>query len=102
MCLIHNNNLRVFLKFRLLLWSSFNLQMYTHRYKFKPFSILSNLEQLSAAVLGKQHELRDMYIYLKRLDLPFLCNFDPGLLFKIFSTLTLFHHIKTENNSILA
>ena len=27
---------------------------------------------------------------LKRLDLPFLCIFDPGLLFKIFSTLAPF------------
>ena len=30
MCLIQINNLRVFFKFRLLLWSLFNLQMYTH------------------------------------------------------------------------
>ena len=28
---------------------------------------------------------------LKRLDLPFLCIFDPGLLFKIFSTLAHFN-----------
>ena len=27
---------------------------------------------------------------LKKLDLPFLCIFDPGLLFKIFSTLVPF------------
>ena len=37
MCLIQINNLRVFFKFRLLSWSLFNLQMYTHMYKFKPF-----------------------------------------------------------------
>ena len=37
MCLIQINNLRVFFKFRLLPWSLFNLQMYTHMYKFKPF-----------------------------------------------------------------
>ena len=62
MCLIQINNLkRVFLKFRLLLWSLFNLQMYTHMYKFKLFPILSYLEQLSAVVFGKQ-EFRDMYI----------------------------------------
>ena len=35
--LIQINNSRVFFKFRLLLWSLFNLQMYTHMYKFKPF-----------------------------------------------------------------
>ena len=58
MRLVQVNNLRVFFKFRLLLWSLFNLQMYTHMYKFKPFSIL---EQLSAVVFGKQ-ECRDMYI----------------------------------------
>ena len=37
MCLIQVNNLGVFFKFRLLLWSLFNLQMYTHMYTFKPF-----------------------------------------------------------------
>ena len=37
MCLILINNLPVFFKFRLLLWSLFNLQMYTHMYTFKPF-----------------------------------------------------------------
>ena len=56
-----------FFKFRLLLWSLFNLQMYTHMYKFKPFSILFYLEQLSAVVFGKQ-ECRDMYIYLRPKD----------------------------------
>ena len=64
MRLIQINNLRVFFKFRLFLWSLFNLQMYTHMYKFKPFSILFNLEHLSAFVFGKQ-ECRDMYIYLR-------------------------------------
>ena len=39
MCLIQINNLRVFFKFKLLLWSLFNLQIYTHMYKFKPFPI---------------------------------------------------------------
>ena len=65
--LIQINNLHVFFKFRLLLWSFFNLQMYavlrTH-VKFKPFPILFYLEQLSAVVFGKQ-EFRDMYIYLR-------------------------------------
>ena len=37
MCLIQINNLRVFFKLILLLWSLLNLQMYTHMYKFKPF-----------------------------------------------------------------
>ena len=37
--------------------------MYTHMYKFKPFSILFDLEQLSAFVFGKQ-ECRDMHIYM--------------------------------------
>ena len=36
MCLIQINNLRVFFKFTLLLWSLFNLQMYTHMYTLKP------------------------------------------------------------------
>ena len=47
------NNLRVLFKFKLLLWSLFNLQMYTHMYKFKLFPILFYLEQLSAVVFGK-------------------------------------------------
>ena len=34
--------------------------MYSHMNKFKPFSILFYLEQLSAVVFGKQ-ECRDMY-----------------------------------------
>ena len=62
--LIQINNLHVFFKFRLLLWPFFNLQMYAHMYKFKPFPILFYLEQLSAVVFGKQ-EFRDMYIYLR-------------------------------------
>ena len=62
--LIQINNLHVFFKFRLLLWSFLNLQMYAHMYKFKPFPILFYLEQLSAVVFGKQ-EFRDMYIYLR-------------------------------------
>ena len=37
MCLIQINNLHELFKFRLLLWSLFNSQMYTHMYKFKPF-----------------------------------------------------------------
>ena len=59
MCLIQINNLRVFFKLRLLLWSLLNLQMYTHIYKFKPFLILFYLEHLSAVVFGKQ-ECRDI------------------------------------------
>ena len=39
MYLIQINNLRVFFKFRLLLWSLFNLQMYTHMYTFKQFPL---------------------------------------------------------------
>ena len=39
---------------------------------------------------------------LKWLDLSFYVIFDPGLMFKIFSTLTPFHQIKIKNNSILA
>ena len=62
MCLIQINTLRVFFKFRLLLWSLFNLQMYTHMYTVKPFPMYFFLEQLSAVVFGKQ-ECRDMYIY---------------------------------------
>ena len=63
MRLIQINNVRAFFKFILLLWSLFNLQMYTHMYKFKPFPILFYLEHLSAVVFGKQ-ECRDMYLYL--------------------------------------
>ena len=39
MCIVQINNLRVFFNFRLLLWSLFNLQMYTHMYTFKLFSM---------------------------------------------------------------
>ena len=53
MCLTQINNLRVFFKFTLLLLSLFNLQMYTHMYKFKPFPILFYLEQPSAVVFGR-------------------------------------------------
>ena len=61
MCLIQIHNLRVFFKFRLLLWSLFNLQMYTHVY-IQTIPQVFYLEQLSAVVFGKQ-ECRDMYIY---------------------------------------
>ena len=59
--LIQINNLCVFFKYRLLLWSLFDMQMYTHMYKFKPFPILFYLQQLAAVVFGKQ-ECRGMYI----------------------------------------
>ena len=67
MRLIQINNLRVFFKFRLLLWSLFNLQMNTHMYKFKPFPILFYLKQLSVFVFGHvgKQECRDVYIYLR-------------------------------------
>ena len=45
MCLIQINNLRVFFKLRLLLWSFFNLQMYTH---IQATPHVFYLEQLSA------------------------------------------------------
>ena len=52
MCLIQINNLPVFFKFRFLLWSLLNLQMYTHMYKFKPFPMyfIWNTSQLLCLV----------------------------------------------------
>ena len=41
----------------------FNLQMYTHIYKFNQLPILFYLKQLSAVVFGKQ-ECSDMYMYI--------------------------------------
>ena len=43
--------------------------MYTHMYKFKPFPILFDLEQLSAFVLafGKQ-ECRDMDVHIYKTE----------------------------------
>ena len=70
MRLIQINNLRVFFKYRLFLWSLFILHMYTHMYKSKPFSILFELEQLSAFVFGKP-ECRGMYCtYIQDRRLP--------------------------------
>ena len=63
MRLIQINNLSVFFKFRLLVWSLFNLQMYTQVYKFKPFPILFYLKQLSPVVFGKQ-ECRDITVHI--------------------------------------
>ena len=62
--------------------------MYTHMYKFKPFPILFYLEQLAAAVFGKQ-ECSGMYIYLDR-RLPSESMYVPVYIcaFKFFSETT--------------
>ena len=54
MCLIQINNFCVFFKFRLLIWSLFNLQMCTHMYKFKPFPMyyIWNNSQLLCLVIN--------------------------------------------------
>ena len=62
-----NKQFTCIFKFRLLLWSLFNLQMYTHIYKFKPFHILFYLEQLSAVVFLNKNVGTCTYIEDRRL-----------------------------------
>ena len=57
---------------------------------------------LGRATIGNEIGLLVLHSFIKEARSAILCNIDPGLLFKIFSTLTPFHQIKTENNSILA
>ena len=47
-------------------------------------------KSVSLTVVQHHSDIKIKNLYLKRLDLPFLCIFDPGLLFKIFSTLAPF------------
>ena len=88
MCLIQINNLRVFFKFRLLLCSLFNLQMFTHMHTVKPFPMyfIWNNSQLLSLVnknVGTCTHIEDLRLPSVSMYVPvYMC------VFKLFSETT--------------